>query len=294
MVPRGLGLLHSKIYAQHPSDCVMAGYDPRLIFDVGAHEGEDTLFYLRKGFRVVAIEASPRLAAQLCTRFAAEISAGELVVVNAAITTHAGPVTFYDNSRYSVWGTIRPDWAEKFSRLGGPSHPIEVEGIPFAPLLKRFGIPYFLKIDIEGCDQLCLEALRHFPARPRYLSFESTKTSWQELIAEFHLLQSLGYHRYKVVPQHTVPSQKSVAPAREGRYVAHHFPPGASGHFGAEAPGQWVNRAQALSIYYPVFMVYALFGDDGLAHKDPALKAALANYFPAPTVGWFDTHAALE
>ena len=30
--------------------------------DVGFHQGEDTAFYLKKGFRVVAFEAHPRLA----------------------------------------------------------------------------------------------------------------------------------------------------------------------------------------------------------------------------------------
>jgi hypothetical protein len=31
---------------------------PDLIFDVGFHRGEDTDFYLKKGFRVVAVEAT--------------------------------------------------------------------------------------------------------------------------------------------------------------------------------------------------------------------------------------------
>ena len=33
-----------------------------LIYDVGFHHGEDTAYYLKKGFRVVAFEAHPRLA----------------------------------------------------------------------------------------------------------------------------------------------------------------------------------------------------------------------------------------
>ena len=33
-----------------------------LIFDVGLHTGQDTAFYLKKGFRVIAIEANPLLA----------------------------------------------------------------------------------------------------------------------------------------------------------------------------------------------------------------------------------------
>ena len=32
-----------------------------LIFDIGCHLGEDSEFYLRKGFKVVAVEANPEL-----------------------------------------------------------------------------------------------------------------------------------------------------------------------------------------------------------------------------------------
>src|SRR5258705_4089288 len=42
---------------------------PQLIYDVGAHEGQDTAFYLKKGFKVVAIEASPQLSAKLSEKF---------------------------------------------------------------------------------------------------------------------------------------------------------------------------------------------------------------------------------
>ena len=36
-------------------------YDPNLIYDVGLHLGEDTEYYLKKGFRVIAFEANPEL-----------------------------------------------------------------------------------------------------------------------------------------------------------------------------------------------------------------------------------------
>ena len=32
-----------------------------LIFDIGFHKGEDTLFYLLKGYRVIAVDADPNL-----------------------------------------------------------------------------------------------------------------------------------------------------------------------------------------------------------------------------------------
>jgi hypothetical protein len=36
-----------------------------LIYDVGMHEGEDTQFYIARGFKVVSIEANPQLAARI-------------------------------------------------------------------------------------------------------------------------------------------------------------------------------------------------------------------------------------
>ena len=31
---------------------------PELIYDVGMHNGDDTAYYLHRGFRVIAVEAS--------------------------------------------------------------------------------------------------------------------------------------------------------------------------------------------------------------------------------------------
>ena len=41
-----------------------------MIFDVGCHNGQDFVFYLKKGFKVVAIEANPTLCTELRQRFA--------------------------------------------------------------------------------------------------------------------------------------------------------------------------------------------------------------------------------
>ena len=35
--------------------------EKNLIFDIGFHKGEDTKYYLEKGYKVVAVEANPIL-----------------------------------------------------------------------------------------------------------------------------------------------------------------------------------------------------------------------------------------
>ena len=49
-----------------------------LIIDIGTNNGDDTAYYLEKGFNVVAVEANPSLCATLASRFAAEIRDGRL------------------------------------------------------------------------------------------------------------------------------------------------------------------------------------------------------------------------
>src|SRR5438477_217291 len=113
-----------------------------LIFDVGFHKGEDTSFYLNKGFRVVGIEANPFLYAAGIERFKTEIEERRLTLLNIAITDADGPVRFFVNSRVTEWGTISRDFAERNSRLGMESEEIVVRGSRFENILHDFGVPY--------------------------------------------------------------------------------------------------------------------------------------------------------
>src|SRR6476620_3678774 len=93
--------------------------DEKLIYDVGAHKGEDTEFYLKKGFAVVAIEAIPELCASLEQKFSKFLLEGQLKILNVAVSTTAGPVDFYIDEKVSVWGTLNPDWVARNRILGG-------------------------------------------------------------------------------------------------------------------------------------------------------------------------------
>ena len=259
-----------------------------LIFDVGMHRAEDTRLFLAKGFDVVAVEAMPDLAQRAAKELREHVESGQLVIENVAIAEVAGQVPFYVN-RASQWGTIRPEWAQRNERLGSPSTAsLTVTALPFRDLLERHGVPYYLKIDIEGADLLCLEALD--PADPpTHVSIESEKGSWAALVHEFDVLEGLEYHQFKVVAQHKVPRQQPPSPAREGHYVPWTFHFGATGLFGEEAPGRWLSRRQALAKYRLIFARYKLYGDDGLLSSGGALRAASQRL--GGIAGWFDTHA---
>ena len=109
--------------------------NPDLIFDIGAHKGEDSDFYLKLGYRVVAVEANPTLAAELRERFRAAIDSTDYVLVDNAIGETDGSISFFVNKAVSVLGTINPKWAARNKKLGADSEEITVKCIRFVDLV---------------------------------------------------------------------------------------------------------------------------------------------------------------
>src|SRR5262245_33534071 len=124
-------------------------FDSRLIADLGMNNGDDAGFYLRKGFHVVALEANPTLCRAAADRFSKETAAGKLAIVNAAIWDRSGEVTFHVNLDNDHWSSIETGWA---SRDNSRMQPITVRSMTLGDLFAEHGVPYYLKIDVEGVD----------------------------------------------------------------------------------------------------------------------------------------------
>jgi FkbM family methyltransferase len=269
-----------------------------LIYDVGLEAGNDSDFYLKKGFRVVAFEADATLAEAGRQRFAEAIRENRFTLVEGAIVepevvaSGQRTITFYVAK--TGWGTTSSEFALRNERLGEPSRAVEVEVVDFAACIRRYGMPYYMKIDIEGADQACLRTLLQFHEKPAYVSMESEKVDVRALERELDLLRELGYDRFKAVQQARPRTRIPPNPPREGRYVAHTFPVGSSGLFGRELPGEWMDRDAVLRQYRGIFRAYRLFGDDSALRRTrwgPSIIRGLKRVLRRPVPGWYDTHA---
>lgn len=273
----------------------------QLIFDVGMHKGEDTDYYLKKGFRVVAFEANPDMVLFCKERFKEALAEGRLVIVEGAIVDFdkqenggVETVKFYRNKDVSVWGTVATDWASRNEQMGTNNEMIEVRAVNFTECLSKFGIPYYLKIDIEGMDVVCLKSLSHFDKKPAYVSIESEKESFGKLKEEFEYFRINGYESFKLVNQASIELQKEPLKSEENKCLGFSFEHGSSGLFGLDLPGKWYSRAKAIWKYRMIFLGYKLFGDAGIV-KNHYLKVVsfrfLKLFSKQPVPGWFDTHA---
>ncbi len=237
-----------------------------LIYDLGAHTGEDTDFYLGKGFRVVAVEANPALAQQLHRRFRRQVRDGRLVVIDRAIGVELPPnVKFFVNEAKNDWSALDLDTASKGAY---DVTEVSVRTIALAELFARYGVPYYLKVDIEGWDLAIAEALAAQPYRPAYVSFE-----WHEtrLIA---VLDVAGYRSFQMVNQYLKGITQQSVPAQEGTDYWPGPPTGtSSGVFGRELPEDgWV-------------------GFDDVMAQRLAYRSLLDT--PDLSNSWFDLHAQL-
>jgi FkbM family methyltransferase len=264
-----------------------------LIYDVGMHKGEDSAFYLAKGYRVVSFEANAELVAECRQRFAAEIDAGRLRIVEGAVTASDEPTVRFFKHPVSTWGTT-VEQIDARNAITAGSEIVDVPAVNFTSILRETGIPSFMKVDIEGADMLCLEALLQFEQRPQSVSMEGHKTDWSELEASFSLLEQIGYDRFAVIQQGGIIGRVLNTRTLDGKPLAFRFEQDASGGFGSEI-GPWTDRAAALARYKRVFLGYRLLGEESWLRSTKVgrrLHARARRYLKRPLPGWFDTHAA--
>jgi len=211
---------------------VKNGLQRDLIFDIGVNHGEDTEFYLAKGFRVVGVEADPVLGAEILDTFRSAIASGQLHFENVGLSNRAGSLPFYRNLEWDHWSSFERTLG---ARYASPCEVVIVTCLTILDLLMRHGCPYYMKIDIEGANHVVLNDLAETSFRPQFISSS-------ELSAEaIEVLFRMGYNMFSLRPQ----SDKSWAvppnPALEGKYVDRTFTRRDSGLFGLEVR-DWMSR----------------------------------------------------
>ena len=222
-----------------------------LIIDAGMCTGEDSEFYLKKGFSVVGIEANPDLVADLRSKFAAQVADQRLVIVSGAITA-GGEEALFNILPVLQWGSVENHYAARNRNdKGMVGEKITVPGVRFGDLLEQHGIPHYLKVDIEGEDLTCLRELGRFRERPRFVSCEVDYLDFEINFSLVSSLWELGYRRFKIVPQgrHDQANRGKRYQDLSGNLFEHSFPPGSSGPFGDEAPGRWIGIDRILPTF---------------------------------------------
>lgn len=163
-----------------------------LVYDIGAFDGADTAYYLSLGYRVLCVEATPTLAEGLRARFKSEIASGRCDVLNVAVGDQDGLLPFYTCD----FGAMNSFDKSRIESAGLLVREISVPVRNFASILQEYGVPKFMKVDIEGADRFAILPLTRNSA-PEFISFE---VGIKDLDLLLHL-HSIGYRNFNIVQQ---------------------------------------------------------------------------------------------
>ena len=235
-------------------------------------------------------------------RFVQEIHEQRLVIETRALLAghgEKGEASFFVDEN-SIWGTLHKDWAERNQRLGSQNKVITVKTMDPYQAFKLYGVPYFMKIDVEGEDINVLQSLSSINTkeRPKYVSIESSKTSWKSLLNEFKIFHDLGYTHYAVRAQSKMSKTTSHWLSKQGEKCSFHHQIHSSGPFGGDLDKDvWMSKKQAIRKYKFIFLCYFFFGDDGLLAprkiKNIMLRRKYSRFLNRLRLkDWYDTHAA--
>ena len=166
-----------------------------LVFDIGAHVGNRTRAFAALGCRVVAVEPQPSVAALL------RLLAGRLpavTVVECAVAEHAGRAVLAVSDRTPTVSTLTPAWREARRRdtsFAGVewNRDVEVDATTLDALVAQFGVPAFVKLDMEGGE---LAALRGLTTPVPGVSFEYLSDALDAAAACAARLAALGPYRF--------------------------------------------------------------------------------------------------
>jgi FkbM family methyltransferase len=208
-----------------------------FIFDIGMHYGLDTEFYLMKGFRVVAVEANPIMVRDASRKFAKYLQLGQLAIENVGVWDTEGDMTFYRNLDKDDWSTFHRELGR---RNNTRCEEMTVRCVRIGSLIAKYGVPYYMKIDVEGADKLIVRDLLSLAARPEFISAEEYGV---DVIRD---MSRLGYDQFQIVPQAEKWRNTAPFPAQEGAYVKRQFCGHDSGLFGLELPrDSWMHFGDA-------------------------------------------------
>lgn len=199
-----LGLARSlMIYRSRPwQQARLAAFYARILrpgdlaFDIGAHVGNRSRAMLRTGARVVALEPQ-----RLFHAFLARDLPPGVTLLPLAAGPHPGRADLAVSSLHPTVSSLASDFpgrmrgAPGFDAVRWDTHQ-QVEVTTLDALIARFGMPRFIKIDVEGFEAEVLAGLSH-PVP--WLAFEYLPAEPARAQACLDRLAQLGPYRFNLV-----------------------------------------------------------------------------------------------
>ena len=172
------GLLEARAKEVEFYEKTLSGFRPgNLIFDVGANQGHKTDIFLRLGAKVVSVDPDKANQKVLRERFLKyRLRPKKVNIEGKAVSDAITVKSMWIDAPGSAKNTLNQKWVDilrndekRFGQRVDFASKREIETTTLEDLMTTHGVPFFIKIDVEGHEAHVLRGLN----RPvPYLSFE--------------------------------------------------------------------------------------------------------------------------
>jgi FkbM family methyltransferase len=168
-----------------------------LAFDIGAHAGNRTLALLRAGARILALEPQRAFHA-----FLARDLPPEVTLLRLAAGAAAGEARLAVSRLHPTVSSLAPDFGRRMAVAPGfegvrwdAAETVEVTTLD--ALIAAYGLPRFVKVDVEGFEAEVLSGLSHPVPWIAFETFAATPDATAACLAR---LAAIGPYRFNFVP----------------------------------------------------------------------------------------------
>ena len=163
----------------------------KLIFDIGANVGNTTQFFSTVSDKVISFEPNPELFKYLLTRFNTSN-----VIIDSRGLSDKEEIKVFKIANANTISTFSDDWINK-SRFSNSiynwNQHVDVLTTTLDLIIEQYGIPDYVKIDVEGYE---LEVLLGLSQLLKYtiFSFEWAEEEYFKILKTIEHVQRLGYN----------------------------------------------------------------------------------------------------
>lgn len=213
----------------------------KIIYDLGAANGENLSYYLLKSDLVVAAEANKSCCDFIISKFKNAINEKRLIVKNCIISDVNEKFSdFYiHKNNYLLGQHPKPNKndIENFKKIILTKRDIK-------EIIYEIGEPFYVKIDLEQYDHVVLKRIFDSQIYPNYISVEATN---KNVIDTF--IKDSKYKAFKLNEGKLIDIiYKNIKININNHKIKFSFPNNSAGPFGDDILDDWIDRENFIEI----------------------------------------------
>ena len=179
----------------------------KIAFDIGANIGQTVDELLPNYDKIICFEPNPNLVTIIKNKF---FNNDKVTIEELGLSDKIETKKFNISNSHVV-STFSEDWINnsRFTNVYNWDTSIDVKTTTLDEVIDKYGIPYFIKIDVEGYEYEVLKGLTKL-LENTYFAFEWAEEQYEIVNKTVKYLKELGYNNFSYTYQDSLLTLENI------------------------------------------------------------------------------------